>query len=91
MKNLLINMKPQTCKPQNVLQTTNVIYKFQCKHESCKLHDSNCYIGHTSTTLSRRLTMHLQQGAIADHYNTVHETKLDRKTLVDSTTILYRI
>ena len=35
--------------------------------------------------------MRLQQGAIAIPYTTQHDRKLDRKTLVDNTSILYRI
>ena len=45
------------------LNTTNVIYQFRCPNEDCMLRSTN-YIGSTTTTLSRRLTMHLTNGAI---------------------------
>ena len=44
------------------LNTTNVIYQFTCPNEDCMLRSTN-YIGSTTTTLSRRLTMHLTNGA----------------------------
>ena len=40
------------------LITTNVIYQFTCPNDDC-MHRSTNYIGSTTTTLSRRLTMHL--------------------------------
>ena len=47
-----------------VLQKTNVIYKFKCPLGDCISDNNNIYVGLTSTTLSRRLTMHL---SIAQH------------------------
>ena len=57
------------------LQSTNVVYKFTCplKHTSIET-----YIGHTRTTLSRRLTMHLQGGSIAAHFQTTVLNSLDK-------------
>ena len=40
-----------------VLQKTNVIYKFKCPLGDCISDNNNTYVGLTSTTLSRRLTM----------------------------------
>ena len=42
-----------------VLQKNNVIYKFKCPLGDCISDNNNIYVGLTSTTLSRRLTMHL--------------------------------
>ena len=42
-----------------VLQNTNVIYKFKCPLGDCISDNNNIYVGLTSTTLSKRLTMHL--------------------------------
>ena len=42
----------------------------------------------TQTTLSRRLTMHLQTGSIKQHHLISHETNLDRQSLVNNTSIL---
>ena len=51
-----------------VLQKTNVIYKFKCLLGDCISDNNNIYVGLTSTTLSRRLTMHLSDtSSIAQH------------------------
>ena len=51
-----------------VLQRTNVIYKFKCPLGDCISDNNNIYVGLTSTTLSRRLTMHLSDtSSIAQH------------------------
>ena len=74
-----------------VLQKTNVIYKFKCPLGDCiSDNNNNIYIGLTSTTLSRRLTMHLSDtSSIAQHLNkhSCPTTQL-RKILTDNTTIL---
>ena len=46
------------------------------------------YIGHTTTTLSRRLTMHLQSGSILDHFRYAHQKKLTRPILEEGTSIV---
>ena len=52
-----------------VLQKTNVIYKFKCPLGDCISDNNNIYVGLTSTTLSRRLTMHLSDtSSIAQHF-----------------------
>ena len=74
-----------------VLQKTNVIYKFKCPLGDCISDDNNnIYVGLTSTTLSRRLTMHLSDtSSIAQHLkkHSCPTTQL-RKILTDNTTIL---
>ena len=51
-----------------VLQKTNVIYKFKCPLGDCISNHNNIYVGLTSTTLSRRLTIHLSDtSSIAQH------------------------
>ena len=70
-----------------VLQKTTVIYKFKCPLGDC---NDNIYVGLTSTTLSRRLTMHLSDtSSIAQHLkkHSCPTTQL-RKILTDNTTIL---
>ena len=42
-------------------KSTNVVYKFTCSHEDCRPQTVS-YIGATTTTLSRRLTMHKTRG-----------------------------
>ena len=73
-----------------VLQKTNVIYKFKCPLGDCISDNNNIYVGLTSTTLSRRLTMHLSDtSSIAQHLkkHSCPKTQL-RKILTDNTTIL---
>ena len=66
---------------------SNVIREYKCKEGECKLLAQAKYIGMTTTTLSRRLTMHLQSGAIKKHLSDVHKRKLTRQDLVENTTI----
>ena len=73
-----------------VLQKTNVIYKFKCPLGDCISDNNNIYVGLTSTTLSKRLTMHLSDtSSIAQHLkkHSCPTTQL-RKLLIDNTTIL---
>ena len=73
-----------------VLQKTNVIYKFKCPLGDCISDNNNIYVGLTSTSLSRRLTMHLSDtSSIAQHLKK-HScpTAQLQKILTDNTTIL---
>ena len=45
------------------LKATNVTYAFKCTYGDCEPRPDAVYIGHTTTSLSRRLTCHLQSGA----------------------------
>lgn len=68
-------------------KSTNVVYKFTCSHEDCRPQTVS-YIGATTTTLSRRLTMHKTRGAIKDHIETVHRTQITRQILDKNTEVL---
>ena len=89
------NMKTQSLivcnnphKEDNKLKWTNVIYQYKCKLGGCELLPNEKYIGFTTTTLSRRLTMHLINGAIKKHVNTNHQTNLSRDVIVENTEII---
>ena len=70
------------------LQKSNVIYKFKCPFGDFISDNNNIYVGLTSTTLSRRLTMHLSDtSSIAQHFKK-HSTTQLRKILTDNITIL---
>ena len=70
------------------LKATNVVYQFKHSYEgSTPQPIEYTYIGMTTTTLSRRLTMHLQEGGIKHNYST-NNLRLDRTILVNNTTIL---
>ena len=74
-----------------VLKKTNVIYKFKCPLGDCiSDNNNNIYVGLTSTTLSRRVIMHLSDtSSIAQHLkkSSCPTTQL-RKILTGNTTIL---
>ena len=70
------------------LKATNVVYAFKCPLGDCKLQNNARYIGQTTTTLSRRLTMHLQAGAISKHMTDIHHRHLTRQDLTTNTVIL---
>ena len=76
-----------SCSRPNFLQQTNVVYKFTCPHPHVNV---ETYIGHTRTTLSRRLTMHTQGGSIAAHFTNHHKTKLTRKILEANISVIDR-
>ena len=72
-----------------VLQKTNVIYQFKFPLGDCISDNNNIYVGLTSTTLSRKLTMYLSDtSSIAQHLkkNSCPTTQL-WKILTDNTTI----
>jgi hypothetical protein len=81
-------MKNNLCRNQDKLKSTNVIYQYNCKIGECELQESANYIGMTTTTLSRRLTMHLASGGPKIHSEVNHKQKLTRAQLVDNTTII---
>ena len=71
------------------LKCTNVVYQFTCPHEDCKPHPTPvCYIGDTTTTLSRRLTCHKQSGDLEKHMREKHNRRVTRDDLVDGTKII---
>ena len=73
------------------IDQANVIYKFRCPHDECiRQPVNNIYIGYTTCTLSRRLSLHLQNGAIKMHSTSIHNEKMSRKTIVDNTKVKYR-
>ena len=77
------NMAPRPAE----LQRTNLIYKHTCQNEDCRPHATS-YIGMTRTKLTRRLSYHLQNGAIKKHYQEKHGVRLTREALVSGTEIL---
>ena len=71
------------------LKETDVVYKFRCTSGDCETRNVY-YIGHTTTSLSRRLTMHLQDGGPKAHVQNKHNTRLTRDILTTNTTIIMR-
>ena len=80
-------LKNNTLSDGNKLKRSNVVDEFICPHEDCRLHPAS-YIGSTTTTLSRRLTMHLREGAPKEHMCKHHDSVLTRQQIVDNTDII---
>ena len=73
--------------PLPALKRTNLVCEYTCKDDGCE-RQHNSYIGMTSTTLSRRLTMHKQSGSIKNHSYDDHDKVLTREMLDSRTKIL---
>ena len=71
------------------MQETNLIYQYSCNVGDCSRLNSR-YIGSTITTLSKRITAHLQDGAIKRHHLDQHGTAPTRKHLEESTEVLQK-
>ena len=83
-------MKNNHNSPPSKFQECNLVYEYKCKLDGCEHLQNNSYIGHTVTTLSRRLTMHLQTGGPKNHCRDSHSTQLTRSMLEEGTSILRR-
>ena len=86
--NLIIsnNTSPST----ELLDMTNVLYMFKCPLGDCVSKENNVYVGLTTTTLSRQLTMHFNDSSsIALHLKnqSIPKSKF-RKILVENTSII---
>ena len=74
------------------LARTNLIYDFNCNIDECArqpIRSEKQYSGLTTCTLSRRLTLHLQKGAIRLHCEEVHGRKPTRKEIEEMTKARY--
>ena len=73
------------------LARTNLIYDFCCNIDECAHQNRSevTYSGLTTCTLSRRLTYHLQNGAIKKHCLETHGRKITRKEIVAMTKARY--
>ena len=82
---LVMKNSPTVSKQSN---RTNVVYKFICPHEDCRPRN-NYYVGATTTTLTRRLTMHIQeQTGPVEHWLVKHRQKPLHKLLKENTDII---
>ena len=83
------NSSPQTSR----LNKTNVVYKFKCSLEDCCLpKHENTYIGFTSTTLSRHLTLHMTDNSSISQHQKLHSCPHSnyRNILTENTHILHK-
>lgn len=71
------------------LKRTNVVYFYKCTKGDCALLPKSGYVGLTTTSLSRRITMHLQNGGPRTHTERTHpDSPLTRRDMVDNTKII---
>ena len=96
IKVVIYYKNPRTCSlviknnlasQSQTMSRTNVVYEYLCSAEDCAPRN-NAYIGHTRCSLSRRLSMHVQAGAIKDHHCQHHNQVIDRASLVTGTKII---
>ena len=80
-------MKNNLNEKEGDLSRTGIVYQYTCPIGDCKTRNV-CYIGMSTTTLSRRLTYHLQNGTPKNHTTRIHNTPLTRQMLVENTVIL---
>ena len=76
-------------KRDDKLSETNIVYEYKCNTGDCATRNVT-YVGHTTCTLSRRLTMHLQNGSIKNHHRQYYNSKIDRSTIVENTRVIGR-
>lgn len=83
-------MKNHLSEDPAILKKTNVVYLFKCNTGDCALRSNASYIGHTTTTLSRRVTSHLQEGGPRRHLREQHQQVLTRDQMTSNIKILAR-
>lgn len=81
-------MKNNLSEKYSKLKATNIVYKFKCPFGDCAHRPERSYVGYTTTSFSRRMTMHLQEGAPEKHVRRDHDKTLTRAILVENTDIL---
>ncbi|MPC62460.1 hypothetical protein E2C01_056545 [Portunus trituberculatus] len=88
IKNKETNEKSATQEETDEKSATHedhVTYEHKCNNENCRAHT---YIGMTRTSLSRRLTCHLKNGAIHEHYSKHHQRDPTLHDLVTGNMVL---
>ena len=83
-------LKNNMSSDSNPLKQTNVVYHYKCTLGDCALLSHSGYIGNTTTSLTRRITMHLQQGGPLTHTQQHHGEPLTRRLMTQNTKILTR-
>jgi hypothetical protein len=86
-------MKNNQAPKLRELARTNLIYDFTCSIDACKhlpLRQVR-YSGLTTCTLSKRLSFHLQNGAIRKHCESAHGRPITRDELVSMTKARYYV
>ena len=78
-------MKNNSAPPLPTAKRTGVVYKFSCPYPHREAED---YIGLTTTTINRRMTMHAQTGSIRKHFVDCHNVIPNRAQILDNIEII---
>ena len=84
--NMIMSNNPN--RDHTTLRQANIVYFYKCNKGDCALLPRSGYVGLTTTSLSRRITMHLQAGGPRTHNDRHHDSPLTRKDMTDNTRIL---
>ena len=76
-------MKNSPSSGQDLLKKRGVVYQLMCPASGCP----QSYIGMTTLRLSKRLSVHLQEGAVFQHFNSEHGA-LRRQHLLQNVKVL---
>ena len=82
--------KNNSARKEDYLHQTNVLYEFSCPQKNCRLLQTEKYIEMTSTTLSRRMTMHKKLGAIEKDMRESHNITLTRQIMENNINMIKR-
>ena len=81
-----LTIKNNSSPSIGVLPKNNVIYQFECPLGDCISENNNIYVCLTSTTLSRRLTMHLSDtSSIVQHLKNIHAQQQNYRKFLPKT------
>ena len=65
------------------------VYRYTCPiKERCQ--PSTTYLGHTTCTIKKRMTMHAQHGSIKEHHLEVHDNKITTADIIANIKVIYR-
>ena len=70
--------------PRDPLKRHGVVYHIICPWNGC--HHS--YVGMSSTRLSKRISVHLQEGAVYQHYLREHGGRMQRQELINNVKVI---
>lgn len=80
--NLIMTNAPR--REDSLLKQHHVIYKYRCHYAGCPA----TYVGMTTMKLSKRLSVHLQEGAIFQHHREHHHARPTRENIIENVEIL---
>ena len=84
---VLLKSVIKECVEDFIKHAIRVGSQFSCHEGDCELHNQT-YIGLATTTLSRRLTMHLSNGGPKQHTQNSHNINLTSESLANNTKII---